>query len=144
VRQKKIHPIRNFSAFIFNFIIMLLQGPTNKFDLKLAIKCLSVGEGDKERERERERNKRMAGTEDWGDIRKNKKQSEGGRERRRMVWDDKGSETGLPASPLLFTIYVADMNGWNVKESTSGGECDRLRKSWSLEFAEDLVIVEKS
>jgi hypothetical protein len=41
---------------------MLLQGPTNKFDLKLAIKCLSVGEGDKERERER--NKRMAGTED--------------------------------------------------------------------------------
>jgi hypothetical protein len=32
---------------------MLLQGPTNKFDLKLAIKCLSVGEGDKERERER-------------------------------------------------------------------------------------------
>jgi hypothetical protein len=28
-------------------------------------------------------------------LRKNKKQSEGGRERRWIIWDDKGSETGL-------------------------------------------------
>jgi hypothetical protein len=49
---------------------------------------------DKDVLRERER-----WISEWlirGDISKNKKQSEGGRERRWMVWDDKGSEAGLP------------------------------------------------
>jgi hypothetical protein len=49
------------------------------------------------KERGKEKNKQMAGTEDWGEILKNKKQSEGERERRWMVWKDKWSETNLPA-----------------------------------------------
>jgi hypothetical protein len=39
----------------------------------------------------------MAGTESQGDIRESKTQGEGERERGRMVVDDKGTVTGLPA-----------------------------------------------
>jgi hypothetical protein len=83
----------------------------------------------------------MAGMEGWGDIRKNKKQ----RERRWwMIWVDKGSDTGCPLAPLLFTIY--GRYGWNVKESTSGGGGSVVgrEKVWSLVFANDLVKVKRN
>jgi hypothetical protein len=50
------------------------RAAVDKVDKEKIFECMS--ERGRERERERERNKRMAGTEDWGDIGKNNKQSE--------------------------------------------------------------------
>jgi hypothetical protein len=50
---------------------------------------------------------------------------------------------GCPLSPLLFTIYVADMDEMLRKACARGSVVGR-EIVWSLAFANDLVIVAKS
>ncbi|KAH0813872.1 hypothetical protein GEV33_008919 [Tenebrio molitor] len=55
----------------------------------------------------------------------------------------KGVRQGCPLSPLLFTIYVADVDEMLRKAQAAGVVVGR-EKVWSLAFADDMVIVEKS
>jgi hypothetical protein len=55
----------------------------------------------------------------------------------------KGVRQSCPLSPLLFTIYVADVDEMLKKAQAGGVGVDR-EKVWSLAFADDMVIVAKS
>jgi hypothetical protein len=48
-----------------------------------------------------------------------------------------------PLSPLLFTIYVADVDEM-LRKAQAGGVVVGREKVWSLAFADDMVIVAKS
>jgi hypothetical protein len=50
---------------------------------------------------------------------------------------------GCQLSPLLFTIYVADMDEM-LKKAQAGESVVKREKVWSLVFADDMVIVVKS
>jgi hypothetical protein len=53
----------------------------------------------------------------------------------------KGVRPGCPLSPLLFTIYVADVDEM-LRKAQAGGVV--VEKVWSLAFANDMVIVAKN
>jgi hypothetical protein len=55
----------------------------------------------------------------------------------------KGVRQGCSLSPLLFTIYVADVDEMLRKAQAAGVVVGR-EKVWSLTFADDMVIVAKS
>jgi hypothetical protein len=55
----------------------------------------------------------------------------------------KGVRQGYPINPLLFTIYVPNMDDM-LKKSQPGGNVVGREKVWSLALADDLVIVPKS
>jgi hypothetical protein len=50
---------------------------------------------------------------------------------------------GCPLNPLLFKIYVANMDEM-LKKSQTGGSVVGREKVWSLALAGDLIIVAKS
>jgi predicted enzyme related to lactoylglutathione lyase len=51
----------------------------------------------------------------------------------------KGKGQVCPLSPLLFTIYVADIEEM-LKKAQAGGSVVSREKIWSLALADDLVI----
>jgi hypothetical protein len=49
----------------------------------------------------------------------------------------------VPAQPLLFTIYVANMDE-KLKKAQVGESVVKREKVWSLAFADDMIILAKS
>lgn len=64
-------------------------------------------------------------------------------EESREFWTTKGLRQGCPLSPLLFSIYMSDLETVLSNEQT-GGVVIGQKKIWSLSYADDIVIVAKT
>jgi hypothetical protein len=87
-----------------------------------------------------------AGTEAEGAWGKREKERDGlgwGRATKCVGGGEMAGRSGCQLSPLLFTIYVADMDEM-LKKAQAGESVVKREKVWSLAFADDMVILAKS
>ena len=58
-------------------------------------------------------------------------------------WTTCGVRQGCPLSPILFSVYMSDVEAHCAKGQT-GGIVIGSKKSWTLSYADDLAIVAKT